>query len=843
MAYMVPDVITNYSTEGEQRVFYFLKDKLPDDYIGWYELDVEDRYPDFVILGPEIGILILEVKDWSVDNITSFNQEYFYLNLNGVRKQFSNPQKQGKNFKDKIANKVKNSLRLQNLYEHIRINNAICFPNITREEYRNLKDYSTGEEASKLIKEEIILFKDDLENINEPDTLRRSLISLLQYKPRQNLSSEVINQVRGALDSNIIVKDSTSPIIKMLEIEQEQIVKRYPLGNTLLRGNAGSGKSVILYKRAKYLYHKFNESSILILCFNKALAAYYRDKIFSDIKGVNDNLNPRICIKHYHEFRNEDNKYDFIFIDEGQDFKFNWYEKIENSLSKNQNSHVFIASDGAQLIYDRKEYSYKDIGIEFDHTITLKDNYRNTSEICSFAEKFLFTDTEITGDLNKSVYDNKYLTKTLKKYRNGKLPVVRKFKSTEEEYEFISSEITKLHKQGVQYAKIGILIFSKKDFSTIKQKFNQFPLNFINQPNSSYKFNDNNVQVAVVNSSKGLEFDYVFLCGFHSNHLNIPREKKKVYVGMTRAVRELNIVYSETNASDITDLIETAYEGFKNENDTEIKLNYYEQLIQDQYEKLQLDKELIERERESIEKDKLDIEKKKEELNMLGTDLANKKVQLEEDRSLLLQKEKELERLMLQTQNEQTNVKEHSKNTPKRKRKFAKIAAVIMIVFAVTTQRDIIISNILKSEYFNQISATAEQEHLIEFDIVSMDDITSTYTYIYIDDEILKIDDQEMKGYYKNGFKMYITHSNNEDYMLNLEGEFKEQSTREYTHINKKIPLNYNKIDFQFSNEAVEVSMNNLSSEKNNINEYVDFKDGKFIITYDLTTHEFINLN
>ncbi|QZY54388.1 nuclease-related domain-containing protein [Crassaminicella profunda] len=79
MAIMIPDKITRSFTEGEREVFYFLEEKLPSDYFVWYELDVEDRYPDFVIVGPQIGVLILEVKDWSADTIQSFDQDNIHI--------------------------------------------------------------------------------------------------------------------------------------------------------------------------------------------------------------------------------------------------------------------------------------------------------------------------------------------------------------------------------------------------------------------------------------------------------------------------------------------------------------------------------------------------------------------------------------------------------------------------------------------------------------------------------------------------------------------------------------------------------------------------------------------
>lgn len=51
---------------GERKLFEALKRHLPDDHIVWHDLPIGDAglQPDFVILSPRQGLLVLEVKDW-----------------------------------------------------------------------------------------------------------------------------------------------------------------------------------------------------------------------------------------------------------------------------------------------------------------------------------------------------------------------------------------------------------------------------------------------------------------------------------------------------------------------------------------------------------------------------------------------------------------------------------------------------------------------------------------------------------------------------------------------------------------------------------------------------------
>ena len=63
MAEMIPDTLPASSTAGERRVFAMLA-RLPDDCLIYYEPVVRRRYPDLIAILPEVGVLVIEVKDW-----------------------------------------------------------------------------------------------------------------------------------------------------------------------------------------------------------------------------------------------------------------------------------------------------------------------------------------------------------------------------------------------------------------------------------------------------------------------------------------------------------------------------------------------------------------------------------------------------------------------------------------------------------------------------------------------------------------------------------------------------------------------------------------------------------
>ena len=67
------------TTTGERRVFFLREAARPDsDFIGWYEpaIGEQGREPDFVLFGNQLGLLVLEVKDWLIDQIEEADSHF-----------------------------------------------------------------------------------------------------------------------------------------------------------------------------------------------------------------------------------------------------------------------------------------------------------------------------------------------------------------------------------------------------------------------------------------------------------------------------------------------------------------------------------------------------------------------------------------------------------------------------------------------------------------------------------------------------------------------------------------------------------------------------------------------
>jgi hypothetical protein len=66
---------------GERRLAERLEQKIDDDYLLWYDVSVcpKQTHPDFVIIHPRRGFLILETKDWKLDTIQEATKQAWTL--------------------------------------------------------------------------------------------------------------------------------------------------------------------------------------------------------------------------------------------------------------------------------------------------------------------------------------------------------------------------------------------------------------------------------------------------------------------------------------------------------------------------------------------------------------------------------------------------------------------------------------------------------------------------------------------------------------------------------------------------------------------------------------------
>ena len=122
--------------EAEKRMLDFLK-SLPDSYFVLRECKIgssvnkkasgslEDK-PDFVVIGPAIGVVVLEVKDWNIyTNRFEYADQYWVhkINLAGNREMLKNPYAQAAEY----FHAVNEFLQKQNFQNKLWISSFVAY--------------------------------------------------------------------------------------------------------------------------------------------------------------------------------------------------------------------------------------------------------------------------------------------------------------------------------------------------------------------------------------------------------------------------------------------------------------------------------------------------------------------------------------------------------------------------------------------------------------------------------------------------------------------------------------------------------------------------------------------
>jgi hypothetical protein len=105
-------------------------------------------------------------------------------------------------------------------------------------------------------------------------------------------------QTQGALFDDNDAEAELPSIMRVMDLQQEQLARSLGDGHRVIHGVAGSGKTMILGYRAEYLAKASTHASkpILILCFNEPLGV----KLHSVMQAKG--LGGRVHVRHFHKW-------------------------------------------------------------------------------------------------------------------------------------------------------------------------------------------------------------------------------------------------------------------------------------------------------------------------------------------------------------------------------------------------------------------------------------------------------------------------------------------------------------------------------------------------------------
>ena len=428
MAQMFPPFKSLRDQRGEKIVFDVLQ-KLPDDWMVFYDYwalyQVKDDYvnfeADFIILVPGRGVVTVEVKDWRGARINNGIWEHRpggegspWISLGKKMSPLNQAFKCSKRLMRGLvdAKVVSEESKHQPEFRCLAVLTN-CVP----------ANFQEAAEQDRAICNRNNLPLDTLYvcGLNAlHDHLQERIESLFVRKGHhgKNMTPELMQAVKNYLAPSILFGRDFEGYLQELEAAGAEINNLLPMleestGGVRVEGCAGSGKTVMACRELARLAAKHGEGKrFLLLCYNLNLCdTLRRDPALREYEGRN------LTISNFHEFCinhalipagrqdlivTEDKSrffrddafpairghlatqppYDYIFVDEAQDFKAEWWQVVQQCLAPQ--GRLYIFADANQDIYERASALP-----ELPTRVRLRRNLRNPLEIASFSAAML----------------------------------------------------------------------------------------------------------------------------------------------------------------------------------------------------------------------------------------------------------------------------------------------------------------------------------------------------------------------------------------------------------------------------------------------------------------------
>ena len=592
MATLIPARSTCVSrmTAGERRLAERLEHKLDSDYLVWYDVPVGPRYahPDFVVMHPQRGLLVLEVKDWRLGTLLRADKERWDITAHGEHKTVPNPLEQARQYAHQVVDALKRDKPL--VQPGGRYQGQLAFAwsygvvlsNITRQQFDQA-------ELGGALEAQRVICQDEMTEAVDAEDLQSRLWGMFPYLMRGSMSPAQLDRVRWLMFPEVRVPtqgslfddndpDATPPdLMRVMDLQQEQLARSLGTGHRVIHGVAGSGKTMILAYRAEYLAkaHTATSKPILILCYNEPLAVKLAAMMAA--KGLSE----RVQARHFHKWcwqqladagqklppqgprlfddlvqyvidavaqqRIPTGQYQAVLIDEGHDFAPAWLQLATQMVDPATHS-LLLLYDDAQSIYERsrsQQFSFKSVGIQAQgRTTILKINYRNTRQILHTAS--LIAADLLTADDKDD--DGIPLLKPISCGRDGQAPLILRLPSLRDEATQIADLLRAAHQEGHAWGDMAILCPQRWMLAECARALARWQLpHEVRQGTGTFHPEVDSIKLLTMHASKGLEFPVVALAGVGHMPTEGKDEKDEArlfYVAATRATHRLVITAS-----------------------------------------------------------------------------------------------------------------------------------------------------------------------------------------------------------------------------------------------------------------------------------------------------------
>ena len=593
MATLIPSLgAARFDARGELRLAERLKDCLEDNAWVWHNIPVGPfgRHPDFVTLHPQQGIVVLEVKDWRLDTIVNANRKQVELITDRGNVTTDNPFEQVRSYMFNVVDALKRDPLLINEGGSFKgqpvfsFGHGVVFSNITRKQFEqtDLRDVFPPERC---------IFRDEMAEKVDADAFRERVWRIVSPRIGPALSLPQIDRVRALLFPEIRVTQIALPfdepaksspaddrMLAVMDMQQELLARSMGEGHRIVRGVAGSGKTLILAFRAEQIARAASRP-VLLLSYANGISGRLEnamqdrgveDKVITstfhswcwkmlrtydlpqptekDIPDFSERLaaNVQAVLDAAERGLIPGGQYDAVLIDEAHDFEPQWLALAAKMVNPDTKA-LMIVYDDAQAIYKgRNRPVWKQLGIEASgRTTVLKVNYRNTAQILRFARKFA---ADVIGAPGVCAGDESAILMPEDGGREGVEPVVRQCVSYDGEAHAIAEWLLGRKAAGYQWGQMAVLYprsFIGEKFEKILAKHG-VPVDFVKKNNNRVQSKRDALRLLTMHNAKGLEFPCVAIGGLGElkKAEDIEDDIRLTYVAITRATHEAFITYS-----------------------------------------------------------------------------------------------------------------------------------------------------------------------------------------------------------------------------------------------------------------------------------------------------------
>ncbi len=329
---------------GERRVLHQLKRCLEDDYIIWHDVPIgpRARQPDFVVLSPRWGVLVLEVKDWRRSTLGLGTRDAIELNTPRGKVTTAHPLRQARDVVLELADLMQRDPAL--VHGSGPFAGKLLFPYGWGVVLSGLRQVDVGgTDFGALFPTARTLLRDELEPEVEPAHFQQRLWGMFTVSYPHTLSLPQRDRIRWHLFPEVRLPTQTSlfpaepapgsdvpapaftatstaasrataadsaatssataappllpSLMQVMDLQQEQVARTLGQGHRVIHGAAGSGKTMILIFRAQYLAAAARvDRPILVMCFNRTLAT--RIEALLRERGVDE----RVQVRTFHSW-------------------------------------------------------------------------------------------------------------------------------------------------------------------------------------------------------------------------------------------------------------------------------------------------------------------------------------------------------------------------------------------------------------------------------------------------------------------------------------------------------------------------------------------------------------